>query len=496
MLPTDLTSANRYRPALTLAAVLAALWILLVYYSQSIAFTWDAGFHLLAAQMVNAGQRPYLDFCFPQTPLNLWWMAFWMRIFGQSWRVPQALAALATTGAVALAAGYVFRRFPVPSWRLAAALTTAVLFGLNELAFRWGTIAQAYGICMFLTVAAFRLAVATPERRGLWGPAGVGLLAGAAAGCSLLSAMAAPALVAWIAIYSRQGRRWAKSAAFVAAGAIPFVPLARLFLLGPGQTWFNVVQYQAAFRHENWGSTVGHDLAESTAWLSSAQAFVLLVLAAAAWWFLRRPECDRKLRAELYLCGWLVLAVGAETGLAHPTFTRYFVLMVPFLAILAAPGFYEVATRLRGAPARPLLPTLLLVLLTAMGAARAIYTNGQTYRWKDLQKVAAKIRQVTPPNGPLYASEPLYFLLRDPPPEGMQFAYARDLELPPAQSAQLHIVRQKDMDQQIQAGKFATVAVCMDPDEVDRLKLSSLYRKTQEVEYCNIFWDFGSGAKR
>ena len=50
------------------------------------------------------------------------------------------------------------------------------------------------------------------------------------------------------------------------------------------------------------------------------------------------------------------------------------------------------------------------------------------------------------------------------------------------------------MDSQVKAGAFATVAVCMDQDTVDRLKLQDLYRKTEEVEYCKIFWDWAAGA--
>lgn len=38
-------------------------------YAQTPAFTDDEGFHL-AAQLIKAGLRPYLDFCFDQTPLN------------------------------------------------------------------------------------------------------------------------------------------------------------------------------------------------------------------------------------------------------------------------------------------------------------------------------------------------------------------------------------------------------------------------------------------
>src|SRR5271157_5759718 len=68
-------------------ALLAAA---LMLYAQSWAFTDDEGFHLLAAQLIKGGMRPYLDFCFPQTPLNAYWNAFLMRLCGESWRGPHA----------------------------------------------------------------------------------------------------------------------------------------------------------------------------------------------------------------------------------------------------------------------------------------------------------------------------------------------------------------------------------------------------------------------
>src|SRR5581483_1527961 len=98
----------------------------LLVYSQTVSFVWDEGFHLLAAQLILTGKKPYLDFCFPQSPLNAYWNAWWMSILGQSWRVAHALAALLTVGAVLLTADFVARRLPVPGWRVAAALAAAV----------------------------------------------------------------------------------------------------------------------------------------------------------------------------------------------------------------------------------------------------------------------------------------------------------------------------------------------------------------------------------
>ena len=482
-------SAFRLRPATALGVALFCVGGLLLFYSQTIAFTWDAGFHLIAAQLINEGKRPYLDFCFPQTPLNAYWTAFCMRILGHSWRVVQGMATLATVGAVVLASTYVFRRLPAAGWRVAAATATAVLFGLNELVFRFGTIAQAYGLCMLLMVAGFRVAVTTRFRPSAWRAAAAGALAGAAAGSSLLSAAAAPVLLAWIAIYSDKGNRWLKSAAFAAGAAVPFAPMARLFAEGPRQTWFNIFQYQAAFRHANWGSTVGHDLAQMSAWLDSTQAVLLILLAVAGWWLVRSSESDGPLRAELYLCTWMALGLGLELALAHPTFARYFVVGTPFLGILGGFGFYEFVSRLRGAHSRTWTAVALLSLLMILGAARIIYDNGEVYRWRDLQKVAAKIRQLEPATAVIYAEEPLYFLLNMDPPQGMQFAYSRELDLPPAESALYHIVPQKIMDQRLRDGKFDMAEICMDQDAVKRLQLNTLFRQTTEVEYCDLFWD-------
>src|SRR5207253_10790132 len=77
--PLDRTSRRSY---ILLCALVSLIGALLVVYSQVRAFAWDEGFHLLTAQSINAGKRPYIDFCFSQTPLIAYWNAFWMRMLG------------------------------------------------------------------------------------------------------------------------------------------------------------------------------------------------------------------------------------------------------------------------------------------------------------------------------------------------------------------------------------------------------------------------------
>ena len=68
----------------------------LIAYSQTYAFAWDEGFHLLAAQLILRGMRPYLDFFHAQTPLYAYWNSFWMKIFGDTWHTAHVVSAVCT----------------------------------------------------------------------------------------------------------------------------------------------------------------------------------------------------------------------------------------------------------------------------------------------------------------------------------------------------------------------------------------------------------------
>ena len=100
---------------------------------------------MLAAQLIAHGKRPYLDFAFPQTPLNAYWNAATMRLFGETWRQVHALSALLTAGTILLVADFIRTRFPVSSWRLPGAIAAALLIGLQAAVIEYATIGQPYG---------------------------------------------------------------------------------------------------------------------------------------------------------------------------------------------------------------------------------------------------------------------------------------------------------------------------------------------------------------
>lgn len=480
------------KPFLLLCTIVALMGGGLIVYARTVAFVWDEGFHLLAAQLILRGKKPYLDFCFPQTPLNAYFNAAWMRIFGQSWRAVHVLATLALIGAILLTADFILVRCPVRRWRLPGAFAAAFLLAANRSVVEFATVGQAYAICMFLSVAAFRVSIAAVEREGLLLPLAAGLLTGASAACSLLTAAAAPVLLVWILYYSRAGSRVARSSAFVAGAVIPFVPVLWLFVQAPRQVFFNIVQYQAIYRRVNWGSATQQDLGVALSWVDSTSPLVMVVLITASLFFMvKKSGWSASQRAGFYLCGWLALAMSAELMTAHPTFTRYFIVAAPFFAILAVPGLYAIDWQIFN-PDQPMWPMLMLACLLSLGVTKGLYDHRDSTTWKDTEKVAKKVDEVTPAGGSLLAEELVYFVTRRPPPAGMEFSYSHQIALPPAKAAPLHILSNADITRLVAARAYVTAESC-DSNVIDALKLAPMYVHKEEIGDCTVFWDLVPG---
>ncbi len=471
---------------LALALILAAL----VLYSQTMAFHWDEGFHLLAAQLIAAGKRPYIDFLFAQTPLNAFWNAGWFRAFGQSWRLAHALAALETWLAVVLISGYALKRFPVPEWRGPAAISAAALFGCLTVIFDFGTVGQAYGFCLLLLAAAFRLSASAREDAGWRHAALAGLCAGAAANASLLAAPAGPVLLLWLWLHNAAGSRRAKAAVFAIGGALTSAPVLYLLARAPQQAWFNLVEYHALYRRVNWSGATANDIAVLSAWLQDTQYFVLVGLAVGGWIFIRKSRWDEDRRAELRLCLWLVLAMGAQSAVAHPTFEQYFIFVVPFLALLACAGAYALALRVS---ARPGSAAFVLGIFMAVTLMRAIYEERDSESWGGLTPAARKVDAVTPHGSAILAQEQIYLLTHRDPPAGTESSFASKLDLGAQRNALLHILPTAEQDRQIKAGRFRAAVVCDYDSRSSEIAKLGVFREKSELGNCTVFWNPSPG---
>ena len=495
---TETASKEEQSRSLTAPALYVAFAILasgLIVYSQTMAFHWDEGFHILTAYLIRLGKRPYLDFFFPQTPLNAYWNAVWLAISGSSWRAVHAVAALATVASVALIGQYLYSLFPDSRWKPAAAFAALALFGLHSLVWEYGTISQAYALCLLLVVSAFRAAVAAVDRPNARMSALAGMLAGAAACSSLLTAAVSAVLLIWMWLNSRAGNRWLKAAAFVAGALVPCLPVVVLFSQGPHKVVFDILKYHSIYRRVEWPGATAHDIGIVTDWINGSQSLLLVLLAAAGLAFGRKAGFDRPRQPEFTLCVWLVLAVGAQNIFAHPTFPQYYVFLIPFLTVLGTIGFYVLSLRLMENRDRPRAPVILLVGIAALCLGNSIYNDRDTYTWRNLERVAAKVKQVTPKGAALLAPEQFYLLARWPVPPGMEHDDAHKLQLGPAESEKLHIVPSAEVDRQIKTGDYATMVSC-DDDRTSEVAGWNVYAQKAEYGECTVFWQWTKKAPK
>jgi hypothetical protein len=479
------------RERIYLLALVALLGAGLIVYSQTWAFAWDEGFHLLAAQLILKGMRPYLDFFHAQTPLYAYWNAFWMRIFGDTWHTAHAVSAVCTMAALWLTGDYVLDRFQGgiwrQNWRLPMTLAVVLLTGLNSQVFQFGTIGQGYALCLFAIVAAFRFAVANVKRDNAWFAFGAGFYAGAAAASSLLTAPMGPVLFLWM--LRSPGARWKRALAFIGGGLIPFLPLLLLYVKSPKVVFFGAVKFHLFYRTVDWSESSKQNVDVALSWLESPHAMVMGLLVLLGFVFLARHDIPLALRRELRLCIWLCAVEGAYLLYVRPTFARYYLFIVPFAAIISIVGLYYAGTHI-GRPDKPRWIMLMLTLLLCLGVGRTLNGGKGDYRWKDWEKLAKKVNEVTREAGIVDADEAVYFITRRTPPSGMEYEDTHKLRLSKELSEQLHVFSKEELARRVKAGTYDTVALCdEDDDKFTELNLPTLYKQKTTIGDCSVFWD-------
>jgi hypothetical protein len=299
-------------------------------------------------------------------------------------------------------------------------------------------------------------------------------------------------LLIWIWFNNRAGKRGIKAAAFVAGALVSCVPVLILFFHGPHQVTFDILKYHSIYRRVEWEGATEHDIGIVTDWVNGSQSLLLVLLAAAGLIFSKGIGLDHPRRAELRLCFWLALAVGAQNLFAHPTFPQYFIFLIPFLTVLGTVGFYAVALRLADS-ASPRAPVILMLGIAALCLGNSVYNDRDTYTWRQLQRVADKVKQVTPQGAALLAPEQLYVLARWPVPPGMEHDDAHKLQFSPAESARLHILPKAEVDRQIKAGDYLTMVSC-DDDRTSEVEGWSVYVQKAEYGDCTVLWQLTKKA--
>jgi hypothetical protein len=387
------STSTVFRAAFVLVAAV------LIIQSQLYAYVGDETFHLLAAKLISAGRRPYADFFYQHPPLFVYLVGGLFRIIGTSWRAVHLLSAIAVIGAIALAAAYARDLFRDERSQWLNAALIPLLIGLNCYVLVVATTGLPFGFSLLGLCAALSLSRRT-TRSGLFL---TGLFAGAAAAASFLTAPALVVLLFWLARRERGKSFW-----FVAGAAVAFIPLLILLIASPDKTFRDVFLYHFIDRRSlGWR----FNLREIAGFVATLQG-VALILPAVAAVLLRKDDGVR-------LCAWIAIALMVPIALARTTLSFYFLVAVPFLAILAATGLNELAQR-SSRYSKIIIPVGASVYLVGLFGLKNVWRWEAPY-W-DYQSVTVATNEIQrcAPSGNFYAPEAVYFGARHLPPTGME----------------------------------------------------------------------------
>jgi len=327
----------------------------------------DEGFYVLAGLRVLAGERPYVDFFYPQMPYLPFAEALLLAPFGQPslfvGRLVSVLPGAALGGLLAMVA---WRQ----SGRIAVAAIVVAAYAAYAPHLNYLTVTKTYGLSNLAMVGAFVLVVVGGRSPAKSFAAGVCMAV--AVGTRLPAVPVALLLVVWQA---RAGLPLlvAFACGFL-AGALPCL---WVFAADPDAFWFNNVGFHE-LRKEIVG--LGPILAQKgdvlLKWLLLPQN---LVLWGAAFAGLRR---DARTAGPPLACA---VALGALYLYATPTYLEYMVQIVPFLLLASLPALAMFVPR---SPAFALAALVYAAgLLVALRPTAADTDRGRKLALWDLDRV-------------------------------------------------------------------------------------------------------------
>lgn len=472
---------------------LAFVFVLAILISQ-----WPLAFgdtyHVLAAQMVAAGRKPYLDFFVQQVPLYPLICGAWLCIFGTSWQAANLFSGLLICGSAAIIARIASRIYAESEWGAKGGIIAVLLFGLNLQVAQSGDDAQPYALCMFFCLSAWLAALdARPTTTRIFL---AGLAAGAAVNTSLLAAPFFLILTGWFVVRTARRDRRRRLLWLACGAAVASIPLAYLAMLAPTQAWFGIVEFQLF--HRTAGATqpkniASHNLHEILDWVRSIQGAVLVLSSLAGFLFLfdRKPPGSVR-RSVGYAASIAVIWTLFLTSI-RPTWHMYYVLVVPYVGLLAAAGLCQLSARARWSQwSSKILPgTILLYSLGLAIPLLAGLISGRPGRWARPEEAARIVNMETGPNEPVYSDdESIYVAARRLPPRGLENSFGAVVQLPAGEYERAGLVPPERNEDQLRAGNFAAVVLTKANDDarIQAVRSSRLYSQSVETKNYVIFW--------
>jgi 4-amino-4-deoxy-L-arabinose transferase-like glycosyltransferase len=472
------------------------VWAALLAFGQTGVTGGDEDLHIVAAMQVAAGQRPYLDFFHQHPPLFTYVGAAWFWVVGAGWRSAHVLASLLTGAAVWLTMVMAVTQLENRSERSAGLV--AILVGLHVTTLMTGTLGHPYALTLVFLVAAYGLALAARARPTWIQIAGTGLGSGAAAASTLLALPAIPIILAWLLRATEPSRRGRALAAFAAGAILPFVPVLVLAARDPRIVVFDLLWFHLSHRSVASGWTPSraewllwnpHVLLET--WLETPQSLLLVALALIG---MAHRDKARPCPA-LSLAAWLAAGLGLYLACVVPTNGRYFIIILPFLGLLATDGINRILDGVPGARRQFVLATLLGLFVA--GLVRPIYREfkpvpetamtAQHYRWTHWELVGQEVNRVTSSGGGILAPPWVYVAAKRLPPDSLGNRYGVRLVATGVPVLTRH-GQTFQVDTALAQGQFDTVVLHPQDSGFARIQADGLYSQHRKVLSYYVFW--------
>jgi 4-amino-4-deoxy-L-arabinose transferase-like glycosyltransferase len=398
-------------PRLALAAVALAQTLVFVPIALLRSADGDEGYYLLASELVMAGELPYRDFMYTQMPLLPYLYGVWTAVFGETWLAARLLSVLFAVGVGVLLFEVARRRF---GRRLA--IVGVTLYTFSGLVITWLPTVKTYSAPTFFLFAAFALADrADGAKRKAWFAAG--LLVALAVGTRLIFAGTLPAF-AWAALRAADGGARTRALGPLTAGfGLGIVPALGFLVFDPGRFVFDNLGYHS-FRSSaglvgnlRQKARVAENLLGSGTPDGGVPQFLLLLVAAAA-----AVLVARRLGRQLTLSLAIAALLGAANFLPTPTYTQYFVALVPFLVVGVLELAAAIGSHLEVKGDRATMRALAAMLAVGVGAyvllgAVAFWHRLHVYsddRIGDVERVVAVVDRYTEPGEQVLSAWPGY----------------------------------------------------------------------------------------
>jgi 4-amino-4-deoxy-L-arabinose transferase-like glycosyltransferase len=472
---------------------LALVFALAIVISQ-----WPLAFgdtyHLLAAQMVAAGRKPYLDFFVQQVPLYPLICGAWLRIFGTSWQAANLFSGLLICGSAAMVARIARRIYAEAEWGARGSIIAVLLFGLNLLVAQSGDDAQPYALCMFFCLSAWLAALdARPTIKRIFL---AGLAAGAAVNTSLLAVPFFLILTGWCMVNAGGSDRLRRLLWFTCGAAVASIPLAYLAMLAPTQAWFDIVEFQLFYRTAAPGlpkNVASHNLHEIMDWVRSIQGAALVLLSLAGTYFLCDHQAPASTRRSIRYAASIAVLWALYLSFVPLTWHMYFVLVVPYASLLAAAGLCQLCARARSLQwsSKVLVGTMVLYSLGLAMPLVAGVLSRRPARWAPPEEAARIVNAKAGLNEPMYSDdESIYVAARRLPPHGLENSFGAVLRLPAGEYERAGLAPPEQNEDQLRAGNFAAVVLTKANTDarIQVVRSGGLYPQSVETKNYVVFW--------